>query len=86
MERIFSCLFLWLVKKNFSNEKLNIKGFISISITFFNKGVFEKGFQGSNTLTLGQLLFSLIFLELLKKGKYLEFEDFNFKTAKSVYI
>ncbi len=60
-------------------------GTISISITFFNKAVFAVyDFQASNFLTLGQMFFCIIFLYYLKKGKYVEFEDFNVETAKKV--
>jgi len=60
-------------------------GVISISITFFNKAVFAVyNFEGSNTLTFGQILFALIFLDLMKRKKLLDYEDFNVETAKTL--
>jgi solute carrier family 35 protein len=41
-------------------------------------------FQGSNTLTLGQIVFSLIFLWALKKQGAITYPDFNKDTANSL--
>jgi len=61
-------------------------GIISISITFFNKAVFKLyNFNASNTVTLGQMIFSLIFLWTMKQSKVLEYEDFKWKTAKTLF-
>lgn len=57
------------------------KAIVSITITFFNKGVFVYGFNGPNTLTLGQIVFSLFFLSILKRLKILSIPDFNKRTA-----
>jgi len=60
-------------------------GVFSISITFFNKAVFAVyQFDASSTLTLGQIVFSLLFLYFMRKGKLLDYEDFNIATAKSL--
>lgn len=53
----------------------------STTITFFNKGVFVYGFNGPNTLTLGQIAFSLLFLQLLKRFQILPLPDFKKETA-----
>lgn len=60
-------------------------GVTSISITFFNKAVFVYGFEASNFLTLGQIVFSLAFLVVMKKYKFLDYEDFNVATAQSLF-
>lgn len=54
----------------------------STTITFFNKGVFFYGFNGPNTLTLGQILFSLLFLFALKKSKVLSIPDYDQNISK----
>jgi len=60
-------------------------GTFSISITFFNKAIFELyDFNASNFLTFGQIIVALIFLYTLKKLKYLDFEDFNVETSKTL--
>jgi len=61
-------------------------GVTSISITFFNKAVFAVyDFNASNFLTLGQIVFSLLFLVIMKRYKMLDFEDFNYSTAKALF-
>ena len=60
-------------------------GLISIAITFFNKAVFSSyDFNGSNTLTLAQGIFSLVFLITLKHFKMIDYSDFSVETAKKV--
>lgn len=57
-------------------------GLVSISITFFNKAVFDVWqFHGSSTLTLGQILFSLVFLQTFKRIGLLHYADFSVATA-----
>jgi len=61
-------------------------GLISIFITFFNKAVFSLyNFKGSNTLTLGQIIFSILILRLLKSRGTINFPDFNMSIAKSLF-
>eukprot|EP01098_Paradermamoeba_levis_P007413 TRINITY_DN3063_c0_g3_i3.p1 TRINITY_DN3063_c0_g3~~TRINITY_DN3063_c0_g3_i3.p1 ORF type:complete len:313 (+),score=67.15 TRINITY_DN3063_c0_g3_i3:331-1269(+) len=58
-------------------------GVVSISITFFNRAVFSIWkFNYSNTLTLGQMLFSLVFLVFLKTFRLVSYADFDLKTAR----
>jgi len=60
-------------------------GLTSTLITFFNKAVFDSyEFKGSNTLTLAQGIFSLLFLITLKKYNFLEFPDFSYNTASAL--
>ena len=62
-----------------------IVGIISIAITFFNKAVFSTyEFDASNTLTLAQGVFSLVFLATLKRFKFIEYNDFSAETARKV--
>ncbi len=64
---------------------MTLSGATSVSITFFNKAVFALyKFDASNTLTLGQMIFTLVFLFGMKRAGILEFEDFNLETAKNV--
>jgi len=60
-------------------------GVTSISITFFNKAVFVYGFDASNFLTLGQIVFSLVFLMVMKANKQLDYEDFSVATAQTLF-
>eukprot|EP01114_Cavostelium_apophysatum_P021130 TRINITY_DN7281_c0_g1_i1.p1 TRINITY_DN7281_c0_g1~~TRINITY_DN7281_c0_g1_i1.p1 ORF type:complete len:350 (-),score=47.49 TRINITY_DN7281_c0_g1_i1:32-1081(-) len=60
-------------------------GVISITITFFNKAVFVYGFNASNFLSLGQIIFSIFFLLVMKRMKILDFEDFNIGTARTLF-
>jgi len=59
-------------------------GVTSTLITFFNKAVFSYNFDGSNSLTLAQGIFSILFLLVLKRFRMLEFHDFSVGTAKSL--
>jgi len=60
-------------------------GVTSITITFFNKAVFSTyNFQASNTLTLAQGVFSIVFLIVLKNWRFLDYPDFSPETAKSL--
>jgi hypothetical protein len=57
-------------------------GAVSIAITIFNKAVLsEYNFNFPNTLALGQMIFSLGFLVLMKHFKLLEYHDFSWKVA-----
>jgi len=60
-------------------------GVISVAITFFNKAVFVYGFNASNALTLGQIIFSIVFLVVMKQMKLLEFEDFSSHYIKALF-
>jgi len=58
-------------------------GIISVSITFFNKAILSLfKFKYSALLTLGQMVFSLIFLSLLKHFNIIYFADFSISAAK----
>eukprot|EP01097_Dermamoeba_algensis_P008220 TRINITY_DN5398_c0_g1_i1.p1 TRINITY_DN5398_c0_g1~~TRINITY_DN5398_c0_g1_i1.p1 ORF type:complete len:319 (-),score=34.86 TRINITY_DN5398_c0_g1_i1:436-1392(-) len=60
-------------------------GVVSIAITFFNRAVFSVwGFKYSVSLTLAQLIFSLVFLVIMKQLKLVSFADFDLKTARMV--
>jgi len=60
-------------------------GVISITITFFNKAVFETyAFGASSFLTLAQGVFSIIFLVAMKQRKMLDYPDFSAETAKKL--
>lgn len=57
-------------------------GSVSISITIFNKAVLSYyGFNNANTLALGQAIFSLIFLQILKGAGQADFPNFSFTVA-----
>eukprot|EP01089_Gocevia_fonbrunei_P023472 TRINITY_DN993_c0_g1_i1.p1 TRINITY_DN993_c0_g1~~TRINITY_DN993_c0_g1_i1.p1 ORF type:complete len:325 (-),score=30.16 TRINITY_DN993_c0_g1_i1:46-1020(-) len=84
------------MKENTKSNNLNtatygftvavLYGVISIAITFFNKAVLSVyDFPFSNTLTLGQMLFSLLFLVLAKKLRLIDYPDFSLETAKKLY-
>lgn len=61
-------------------------GVISISITLFNKAVFSwYQFNYSNTLTLAQMVFSILFLLLLRRLGFISFPSFSAETARSVF-
>eukprot|EP01119_Soliformovum_irregulare_P019350 TRINITY_DN609_c0_g1_i2.p1 TRINITY_DN609_c0_g1~~TRINITY_DN609_c0_g1_i2.p1 ORF type:complete len:315 (+),score=39.46 TRINITY_DN609_c0_g1_i2:147-1091(+) len=53
-------------------------GIISISITFANKAVFHTWeFGSSNFLTLGQIIFSLVVMALLKQQRMIDYPNFD---------
>ncbi|GAM27583.1 hypothetical protein SAMD00019534_107590 [Acytostelium subglobosum LB1] len=53
-------------------------GVTSVSITFFNKAVLNVyGFDYSNALTLGQMVFSLFFLTVMKQLKLITYPDIS---------
>jgi solute carrier family 35 protein len=55
---------------------------ISISITIFNKAVLSHyQFPYANTLALGQMFFSLLFLEGMKRTRIVEYPEFSWATA-----
>jgi len=57
-------------------------GVISISITIFNKAVLSHyQFPYANTLALGQMFFSLLFLEGMKRTNLIEYPAFSWSTA-----
>jgi solute carrier family 35 protein len=61
------------------------KGAISVAITIFNKAVLSQyHFNYPNTLALGQMIFSLGFLVLMKRFKLLEYHDFSYEVASKV--
>ncbi|EFA77914.1 hypothetical protein PPL_08555 [Heterostelium album PN500] len=60
-------------------------GVTSVSITFFNKAVLSYyGFDYSNALTLGQMLFSLFFLVIMKHFKMISYPDLNMDLIKKL--
>jgi len=60
-------------------------GLVSISITFFNKAVLSVyDFHYSNTLTLGQMVFAIVALFLMKSTGVVSYKDFSFSTARAV--
>jgi len=60
-------------------------GVISISITIFNKAVLSHyQFPYANTLALGQMFFSLLFLEGMKRMHIVEYPAFSWSTAYKV--
>ncbi|KAN0035642.1 hypothetical protein ACTA71_004925 [Dictyostelium dimigraforme] len=60
-------------------------GVTSVSITFFNKAVLNYyGFNYSNSLTLGQMIFSLFFLVTMKSFGYISYPDFNLDLCKKL--
>ncbi|EGC37582.1 hypothetical protein DICPUDRAFT_149816 [Dictyostelium purpureum] len=72
---------------------LNNKGFFvafaygvtSVSITFFNKAVLNYyNFNYSNSLTLGQMIFSLFFLVIMKQFGYISYPDLNIDLCKKL--
>jgi len=61
-------------------------GVISISITFFNKAVFAVyDFKAPNMLTLGQIIFSLLFMRGLKDMGMLDYKPFNKELGKQLF-
>ncbi|EGG24720.1 hypothetical protein DFA_02964 [Cavenderia fasciculata] len=61
-------------------------GVTSVSITFFNKAVLNYyGFNYSNALTLGQMVFSLFFLHFLKLFKYINYPDLDYNLCKKLF-
>lgn len=65
--------------------ELTIVGIVSLTITFFNKAVFSSyNFDAANTLTFGQMFFSIIFLEVLRFFNVLQYESFKWETGKKV--
>eukprot|EP00743_Colponemidia_sp_Colp-15_P006395 GILK01006884.1.p1 GENE.GILK01006884.1~~GILK01006884.1.p1 ORF type:complete len:327 (+),score=37.19 GILK01006884.1:52-1032(+) len=60
-------------------------GFVSISITFFNKGVFSiYHFDFAMLMTLAQMILSIVFLLVMRRLKLVDFPDFQWQTAKSI--
>lgn len=60
-------------------------GVTSVSITFFNKAVLNYyNFNFSNTLTLGQMIFSLFFLVIMKQLGVINYPDLNKELCKKV--
>jgi solute carrier family 35 protein len=60
----------------------SLYGFISISITFFNKAVLASyNFQYPNLMTLFQMLCSLLLLEMMRLTGKIHYATFNMKTA-----
>eukprot|EP00455_Lapot_gusevi_P039558 TRINITY_DN4436_c0_g1_i2.p1 TRINITY_DN4436_c0_g1~~TRINITY_DN4436_c0_g1_i2.p1 ORF type:complete len:398 (-),score=109.70 TRINITY_DN4436_c0_g1_i2:112-1212(-) len=60
-------------------------GFISTSITFFNKAVLTLyQFHHPNIMTLAQIILSLMFLSGLKRYGVIKFADFDWERAKKV--
>ena len=58
-------------------------GFISISITFFNKAVLSSySFHYPNIMTATQIIFSLAFLFIMKSFKLISYAEFNMKTSR----
>src|SRR4051812_14928706 len=57
-------------------------GIISIGITFFNKIVLSTyEFQWPNLMTLSQLIFSLLFLIILKRIHLISYAPLDYKTC-----
>jgi len=60
-------------------------GLTSISITFFNKALLSTyGFPYAQTITLGQVIFSILFMHIMKKFKLLDYPDWSSAVAKQV--
>jgi len=60
-------------------------GVISVSITFFNKAVLSYyEFPYSNMLTLGQMIFSIVFLVSMKRIGVIKYPDFSWDYAKKL--
>jgi solute carrier family 35 protein len=61
------------------------QGVTSISITIFNKAVLTSyNFNYANTLALGQAVFSIFFLVVMKRMKYVDYPEFSFHVAAKV--
>ncbi|KAF2070297.1 hypothetical protein CYY_008389 [Polysphondylium violaceum] len=61
-------------------------GVTSVSITFFNKAVLNYyNFNYSNALTLGQMIFSLFFLVLMKQMGKISYPDVNVDLCKKLF-
>lgn len=61
---------------------MGLSGVISISITVFNKAVLTHyGFNNANTLALGQAVFSLLFLYILKSTGHIDYPSFSLEVA-----
>jgi len=62
-------------------------GIISIAITFFNKAVFDTyGFQASNTLTVAQMSCAILFLDVGKRMKWVDFPDLSIAHFNKLYV
>ena len=60
-------------------------GLVSISITLFNKAVFSiYKFNYPNLVTTLQIGVSILYLVLLRAAKWMDFDNFKLKTARSV--
>ena len=60
-------------------------GTVSISITFFNKAVLSiYQFRQPNLMTLAQIIFSLIFLAVMKQTRTITYADFEWSRARKV--
>ena len=60
-------------------------GFVSTSITFFNKAVLASyEFKSPNIMTLFQVLFSLVFLVTMKQCRLIQYPSITWQTSIKV--